>query len=282
MENVTRSENAPLIEAIERLAVEVENGRSPEFIELPHGDKILAWRDSDGELVRHELTRTPPPTKCTIQTITAEGFVSAINFLRGSDESAPSPLVRFHNGTLRAIVDHGTAERRDFAEMQVELAPPFSSEWVRWRALSGKPQSRAAMSEFVDDNSDDFADPADGHVSHLALRDWLDRLSLKVVREVTEADDDASESVQRSGSATTVQITRLGLRVHEGGPRIGFRCRWRAGIDESGRLMVAATVINAAEAERRVWLGPVPENADWVPLVERVGQMLGPGSPVIV
>lgn len=277
-----RSENEPLIEAIERLAVEVENGRSPEMIELPHGDKILAWRDSGGELLRHELPRTPPPTKCTIQTITADGFVQAINFLRGANEDSPNPLVRFHDGTLRCVVDHGTAERRAYGEMQVELAPPFAAEWVKWRALSGKPQSRAAIAEFVDDNADDFADPAEGHVSRLALSDWLDRLTLKVVREITEADDDASESVQRSGSATAVQVTRLALRVHEGGPVIGFRCRWRAGIDESGRLMVAATLINAAEAERRVWLGPVPEGAEWVPLVQRVGEMLGPGSPVIV
>ena len=289
MTETRTGENAPLIQAIERLASEKHNRARPEMIELQHGDKRLVWRDASGELLREDFKASPARRRGTIEVQSVDGLAEAIARLErlptgardsDADRFGRHVLLFFRGDRVVAELNLGREGVPDYGDHSIAFRPRVSPEWQRWRSFAGGPQKQRKAVEFVEDNAADFAEPLPGTVGHATLVSWLERLSLKVLREMEQSDTDVADRTTATGSATATLVTRLALRVYEDGPVLGFRVRWRAGLGEDDRLQVSATIVNADEAERRVWLGPVPEGAEWRPLVEAVAEAVG--LPVIV
>lgn len=272
-------ENAPLIEAVERLSKDLCNAGAPDVITLPDGSKSLVWRDSEGELHTRdfEAEKAPARRRGVVNVQSVEGFATAVAILRGANKA---PLIAFRDNAIVGELNFGGEGRPDFADFSVAFRPRIAPEWQRWRSFVAGPQKQRKAVEFAEDNAADFAEPLPGTVAHSALVAWLERMSLKVLREVEQSDTEVGDRTTATGSATTTLVTRVALRVYEDGPVLGFKVRWRAGLGEDDRLQVTAQIVNAEEAERRVWLGPVPEGASWRPLVEAVSEAVG--LPVIV
>lgn len=282
-----------IIIAIERLTREAgAKATDPKWIEYPNGNRALYHRNADGSLaIKEPIQPEPPRAKGTITTQTVAGFALAIKDAANGSTSHRLQLCDDCDDVqiVRATINPGRQGLDDYGDYHVEFVPVSDPAWDAWFEFANRSEhtQREAL-EFVEDRVGDFAAtlPAGAAVSTLGqLRAWLESLSLKVVREVEQGDTEVErarrDGATATGSALRSHVTLLALRVYEGGDLIALRCRWRAKLGDDGKsLVITAELVNADEAERRVWLGPVPEGATWVPLVEQIEALVG--QPVIV
>jgi Uncharacterized conserved protein (DUF2303) len=267
----SRSEAQPIIEAIERNHKPWINSDVSSRT-LPDGTTQYSWRDAAGEMQHKDI---PPCHRArgTVSALTVAGFAEALE--HQSSGSTRKPLVEFLGNKVRAAINPAMHDMPGPGDHAVELDPDLSSDWIRWRDFCRDMHRRRRAAEFIEDNAADFMEATGGTTPHGTLLEWAQRLSLKAYREIEQSDTEDGDHTTLDGTATMTHVTWLALRVFDGGPVIGFRCRWRAGLDDDGKLSIGASVVNAADAVRRLWIGPAPDGADWTPLVDQIEAAIG-------
>lgn len=189
------------------------------------------------------LAVKPPYAKARV---TARTVQSLIDFTARHKTGATTVFADVETGVCEAVIDFIGADGEPAHKAQrCVYTAPFSEEWKRWTAFSGKQSTQEAFALFIEENREDVVSP-DG-ATMLELAKTLDAKKKVTFKSGIRLDDGSvdlsySDETTASGGGIGGKIAipteiELGLPVFFGGDRYKVKAFFRYRIVE-GKLVM--------------------------------------------
>jgi uncharacterized protein YfdQ (DUF2303 family) len=194
----------------------------------------------------HDLEALLPTPVYAKASVKARTVASLIDYANGHKTTATAIFADVETGRVEVVIDYLTADNKPAHKAQrCVYDAPFSEEWKRWSAISGKQQTQESFALFVEENRDDVVTP-DG-ATMLELAKTLDAKKKVTFKSGIRLDDGTvdlaftDETVASGGGiggkiAIPTEI-ELGVPVFYGGDRYKVKAFFRYRIIE-GKLVM--------------------------------------------
>lgn len=178
--------------------------------------------------------------------VTARTVQSLIDYTQRHKTEATAIFADVETGRVQSVIDYIPADNGGAHKAQkCTYDAPFSEEWKRWSAITGKQQNQEAFALFIEENRADVVNP-DG-ATILELAKTLDAKKKVTFKSGIRLDDgsvtlDYTDETVASGGGITGKIPipteiELGIPVFFGGDRYKVTAFFRYRIVE-GKLVM--------------------------------------------
>jgi uncharacterized protein YfdQ (DUF2303 family) len=181
------------------------DGKGVPFVLVPEGYTV---EDVEGMLPKPVITRR------AVRLLDSSSFIRYVNnfklentILFANDQETGGP-------TVKGVIDYPSKNQAEHGAHTVTFAPTLSEQWKRWTALSGKPQSQAAMAAFLEENIIDVVEPVAADLMEVCL----------------------------SMEATMKGAFRSGVRLHNGNVQLTYSETTEASAGD-GRLVIPEKIV---------------------------------------
>jgi uncharacterized protein YfdQ (DUF2303 family) len=189
------------------------------------------------------LLPTPVYAKAAVQARTVQ---SLIDYTAGHKTAATAIFADVESGKVQSVIDYvGLDNAPAHKAQRCVYDAPFSEEWKRWTAISGKQQNQEAFALFIEENRDDVVTP-DG-ATMLELAKTLDAKKKVTFKSGLRLDDGSvdlaySDETTAAGAGINGKIAipteiEIGIPVFFGGDRYKITAFFRYRIIE-GKLVM--------------------------------------------
>ena len=194
----------------------------------------------------HDLEPLLPRPAYAKAHVTARTVQSLIDYASRHKTEATSIFADVESGRCQAVIDHVTAGNDGAHKAhRCTYDAPFSEEWKRWTAISGKQQNQESFALFIEENRDDVVTP-DG-ATMLELAKTLDAKKKVTFKSGIRLDDGSvdlnyTDETTASGGGIGGKLAipteiELGIPVFFGGDRYKITAFFRYRIIE-GKLVM--------------------------------------------
>lgn len=253
-----KSEAATIFEQASRLAEPVYPGEQgyvglPKVV-VPQGYTV---RDLEGWKLEQ-----PHTVEARLKTPDFETFVTYIKrfampstclFAKNtaSEEFLIEAVIDYHNTPILPEAGSlaGTVQRPDWCAHGITFQPQKSREWLRWNSINGKPMSQVAFALFLEDNTQDVANPKGADLLQIVNTFKVDK-SVTYSKEVTLQNGNVkftfnSESKARGiGEMEVPERFKLSIPIFHRGVRFEFEVKFRYRVDDEGKLSLWIEMVN--------------------------------------
>lgn len=196
--------------------------------------------------VFHDLEHLLPTPVYAKASVTARTVQSLVDYTAGHKTAATAVFADVESGRVQAVIDYIALDNAPAHKAQRCIYDaPFSEEWKRWNAISGKQQNQEAFALFIEENRDDVVTP-DG-ATMLELAKTLDAKKKVTFKSGIRLDDGSvdlsfTDETTAAGAGIGGKLAipteiELGIPVFYGGDRYKITAFFRYRIIE-GKLVM--------------------------------------------
>jgi uncharacterized protein YfdQ (DUF2303 family) len=193
----------------------------------------------------HDLESFLPVPIAARSVVSTRTVKSLVDFTAMHKMEGTAIFADVESGKVEAVIDYLSASNAPTHKaMRCVYMAPFSEEWKRWTAISGKQMSQEAFSLFIEENRDDVVTPDGATMLELAKNlDAKKKVTFKSGLRLDNGDvsfDYTDETVASGGVTGKLAIPTeigLGLPVFYGGDPYKITAFFRYRIIE-GKLVM--------------------------------------------